>query len=390
MEVYKGPATGRCDNESLVGFLNYVFGMNETGMNFYRLLPKLYKPEYHPEEYNYVVIEDGSLCAAAGAYPFGLNIAGETLKGAGIGNVAVHPMHRGKGYMIDCMKMALDEVVKNGADFAVLGGRRQRYSYFGFEPGGVVGEFSLSRHNMQHAFGEADSDTGYTVRELSAEDLDELDNIKALLDRRDYCPVRDNASYFDILSSWCSKIYTVADAAGKFAGYFIYGGDDGETAVMELDCTEPDRAEHVLRKCFETVGKDTVTVYMPEFNVTFYDLLSDIAEGVTLANTEHYSVYNYKKVINSTLKLKAGCARLCDGELSVEIDGFAGKEKLLISVRNGEPSVCEFDGKCDLKFNHRQAMGVFFGLLVPEKRMLPGFATGWFPLPLVTAGAENC
>lgn len=390
MEIYKGIARGKCDNESLVDFLNYVFGMNGDKASFYKLLPKLYKPEYHPEDYNYIAMEDGRLRASVGAYPFSLKISEEMLKGIGIGNVAVHPMHRSKGYMIDCMKLALDDAIKNGADFAALGGKRQRYSYFGFEPAGVCGAFNLYNHNLKHVYGSINADTGFTAKEVVATDTAELEKIKALSSSREYSPARDNANYYDIISSWNSRVYVVNDKAGEFAGYFIYGGDEGYFNVMEIDCIKKEYAEPVLRTCFETIGGESINLDIPELNKVFFDLLSDIAEGVTLSNTEHFCVYNYKKVMDGTLKLKASYTKLCDGEFSVEIDGIAGKEKLFIAVKNGKPSVSIFDGDCDLKLTHRQAMGAFFGLAVPEKKLIPPYATGWFPLPLNTFGVDNC
>ena len=137
MEIYRGLAAGHCGHEELIDFLNYVFGMNGADSGFYRLLPKLYKPENRPEDYNYVVLEDGKLRAAVGAYPIELEVAGHVLRGAGIGNVAVHPFHRRKGYMKDAMGQAMEAILQSGADFAALGGQRQRYSYFGFEPAGL-------------------------------------------------------------------------------------------------------------------------------------------------------------------------------------------------------------------------------------------------------------
>ena len=61
MEIYKGIGEGKVDNETLVDFLNYVFGMNGDDTSFYKLLPKLYKPEYHPEKNNFIATEDGSV-----------------------------------------------------------------------------------------------------------------------------------------------------------------------------------------------------------------------------------------------------------------------------------------------------------------------------------------
>ena len=60
MEIYKGIGTNHCDHEDLIDFLNYVFGMNGHDTGFYRLLPKLYRPHYRPEDYNFIVTEDGT------------------------------------------------------------------------------------------------------------------------------------------------------------------------------------------------------------------------------------------------------------------------------------------------------------------------------------------
>ena len=99
MQIYKGIGTDHCDHEDLIDFLNYVFGMNGFDSGFYRLLPKLYRPAFRPEDHNFIVTEDGKLRAAVGSYPIALSVAGHELSAAGIGNVAAHPFHRGKGYM---------------------------------------------------------------------------------------------------------------------------------------------------------------------------------------------------------------------------------------------------------------------------------------------------
>lgn len=99
MQIYKGIGTDHCDHEDLIDFLNYVFGMNGFDSGFYRLLPKLYRPAFRPEDHNFIVTEDGKLRAAVGSYPIALSVAGHELSAAGIGNVAAHPFHRGKGWL---------------------------------------------------------------------------------------------------------------------------------------------------------------------------------------------------------------------------------------------------------------------------------------------------
>ena len=57
MQIYKGIGTDHCDHEDLIDFLNYVFGMNGFDSGFYRLLPKLYRPAFRPEDHNFIVTE---------------------------------------------------------------------------------------------------------------------------------------------------------------------------------------------------------------------------------------------------------------------------------------------------------------------------------------------
>ena len=97
-EIYKGRGNSAM-REDYIDFINYVFGFNGTKDDFVKLLPKLYKPEYLPCENNYVVTEDGKLKAAIGVYPRELDVMGTKLKFHGVGNVAVHPYSRSKGYM---------------------------------------------------------------------------------------------------------------------------------------------------------------------------------------------------------------------------------------------------------------------------------------------------
>ena len=92
--------------EELLEMLNLTFDFstnNEDDTNFLNLLPKLYKKQYKPAENNIILDVDGDMRAAVGLYYNTLTVGDEKLKVGGIGNVAVHPAHRGKGYMQFCM-----------------------------------------------------------------------------------------------------------------------------------------------------------------------------------------------------------------------------------------------------------------------------------------------
>ena len=384
MQIYKGIGTDHCDHEDLIDFLNYVFGMNGFDSGFYRLLPKLYRPAFRPEDHNFIVTEDGKLRAAVGSYPIALSVAGHELSAAGIGNVAAHPFRRGKGYMKDCMNMAMRDAVEQGLDFAVLGGRRQRYSYFGFEPAGLCAKFTLEDHNLRHAWGYKGEPFGYKAERVSPDDADALSAIDSLTRRQPSHPLRPADKLYDTLNNWESKVCKVLSPDGAFAGYFLATG-----SVSEIDCVSPDHAGGVIAACFAFMGKPALDFFIPPYSRTMLDALSDLSEGMVLTVTENYCVLNYERVARACLELKSQLVPLCDGELFLDIDGFAGKESLRVSVSGGKPSVEKAEPGKGISLSHRKAMELLFGPFSQERYALPAFAQNWFPLPLFVPEVDN-
>ena len=383
MEIYKGIAAGHCGHEELIDFLNYVFGMNGAESGFYRLLPKLYKPEYRPEDYNYIVLEEGRLRAAVGAYPIEMEVAGQILHGAGIGNVAVHPFHRRKGYMKDAMGLAMDAILTSGADFAALGGQRQRYSYFGFEPAGLHGTFSLNASNMRHALPGAGQ--GYAAREIHPEDADALAAIREIVERQPSHPVRPPEKLYDVLNNWESRVCAVEGPDGRIAGYFL-AKDDG---VVEIDCAAPAHAPGVLCACYAFLGRGEIRLHVPFHARAMFRLLADVAESLSIETSECYNVLCYERVLRACLALKAQSAPLQDGALTFAIEGYAGPERLRVAVSGGKVEVEPAQEGEALPLTHRQAMNLFFGPWSEERLRLPAFAAGWFPLSLFVPEVDN-
>lgn len=384
MEIYRGLAAGHCGHEELIDFLNYVFGMNGADSGFYRLLPKLYKPENRPEDYNYVVLEDGKLRAAVGAYPIELEVAGHVLRGAGIGNVAVHPFHRRKGYMKDAMGQAMEAILQSGADFAALGGQRQRYSYFGFEPAGLCGTFSLNSANLRHALPGAGE--GYAARKIGPEDAAALEAIRAMTERQASHPLRPQEKLYDVLNTWESQVCVVDGPQGGIAGYFL--AKDGND-VPEIDCAAPEHAAGVLCACYAFLQQERLSLHVPFHAQAMFDLLGDVAERASIESTECYNVLCYERVLRACLELKAQRVPLADGAITFAIQGYAGPERLRVAVSGGKPEVAPAAEGEALILTHRQAMNLFFGPWSPERLCLPAFAAGWFPLSLFVPEVDN-
>ena len=89
------------------------------------------------------------------------------------------------------------------------------------------------------------------------------------------------------------------------------------------------------------------------------------------------------------MKLKATYEMLPDGELVLLIHGRGGDERLLLSVKDGVPSVETTENRApDLTLEHIEAMNLLFAPYAPARLTLPSFAKVWFPLPLYVYSSD--
>ncbi len=380
-----------------VDFSNYVFGFNGDSKNFVKLLPKVFKPEYEPVKSSYVTLIDGRLKASIGAFDHEITVAGELLRCRGIGNVAVHPFARSKGYMRKLMEMAIDDMVSDRIDLSILGGRRQRYNYFSYEKTGEALRFVLNADNMRHCFG-ADRSARHTVDivSISPGDLDVLSKIARLLAGRDYAPIRPEEKLYDILTSWESVPYALFKGE-RFAGYLIYKADE----ISEIMLSDQADFEDAIISFYDKRKLKNLSIVLPPFEPELIGRLYRISEGYTIGSSKSFSVLNFRRVTEAFLKLKLKYETLPDGELRLKIHGRAGEENIVIRVRGGVGSVSEVGtepfggtgpsdgigpsdgvGVCCLELGHIDAMNLLFSPYCPGRSALPAAARLWLPLPL--------
>ena len=375
--LYKGRGTPEMYDD-LMDFMNYVFGFNGNEKDFKKLLPKLYKPEYDPCYSNYVVTENGKLKAAIGAFDSDLSVDGEILKSRGIGNVAVHPYSRSKGYMKDCMRLALRDMIEDGVDFSILGGQRQRYQHFGFEHAGQQISVGVDRGNLRRAFENVPL-TPLEFRDVNADDADLLDRIHALHAAKPVHTVRPRASFYDIACSWRSSLTAIL-RDGDFRGYFIGG-------LGELTLADPEDTVDVVRNYVAQRGD--VHLSFPVWETDLLARITRFGGGISFDHCEMFNILNYPHVIAALLRFKAKREELGDGELSLFIRGFAGDVSVRIAVKNNEVSVEEVASDCALALGHREAISFLCGLWAPHRLALSPAVRSWFPLPLFVDGADH-
>lgn len=360
-------------HEDYIDFINYVFGFNGTENDFVKELPKLYKKEYSPACNAYVAAENGKLKAAVGVFPSEIRVSGMTLKNVGVGNVAVHPYSRSKGYMKKLMHMAVEDMIKEQVDFSALGGLRQRYNYYSYEKAGVAYSFHVNKTNLRHAFG--DTEAPFEVVEVKENDTASLDVIALLLASQKYYPVRKRSELNDILRTWRATPYLIRDKE-RTVGYFLRK----DSVIHEILTVRNADFTDAVRTVVSFCGSADFT--LPEFMPDYVEVLEKLAENTEIRAGEMFSVFCYRRVIQAFLKLKTSYTKLCDGELPVLIHGRAGEEALMIRVADGEAYVETTEETPLLELSHLEAMRFFFAPVCVKRNQLPEFAANWFPVPL--------
>jgi len=369
LKIYKGLGTADM-REDLIDFLNYTFGYNGFDSGFLQNYPKLYNPEYNPCEHNYVVTENNKLKAAVGVYPRTLSVLGTEISLYGIGNVGVHPCSRSKGYMKDLMDMAIQDMIREGADMSDLGGLRQRYQYFSYEVAGIRHWFHFDNTSMRHCF----RDVPFKALQFVAVDKNSpiLPQIIDLYNNNPFHVIRSDDQFFDIVSTGRRTLHAIFDGE-RFVGYFL-------SELSELRLVSLDDFNDVMRNYVAAYGKARLA--LPAHETEWIDACYKICHSFDMHNDQNYTIFHYKKVIESFMKLKASRLPLFDGTLTLQIHGICGTETLTIRVCEGNPSVDFTNKKPDIILEHTEAVSFLFGLSSPA-RQKHALAAAWFPLPLM-------
>lgn len=369
--------------DEFIDFVNYVFHMNGKDNDFYRALPKLYKKEYHPCEANYMTLENGRIVAAVGSFPGKLSVCGTTLSYYGIGNVAVNPYCRSKGYMTKLMDQAVEDMLKEDVDFTVLTGRRNRYSYFSYEVVGRKYSLWMDERNIKHSKYAEDS-LDFEFKRVSEQDSEVLRRIARLQEKQPLHYIRDNDKIYDILMTWQPVIYEIIDNE-DFAGYLVLYDNN---TVKEIYLEQPLKLREAVAAFVTKVKKNGVTFELPGFQRTYIDALAELAENVSIQVCENFSVFHYQRVVDAFLNLKALTDTLPDGEVTLLIHGKRTKEKIHIEVKKGVIRVTQTDQLADYEFTHSQAMEFLFHNYSSLRNQSALFLQSWFPLPIYIYPAD--
>lgn len=381
---------GRCPEsktQELIDMLDTVFFTGDpNNQKFMTLLPKLYKDKYSPAYNNVVVMEGEEIKGAVGCYPLNAVAAGRKLRILGIGNVAVTEDCRGKGYMKDTMKMALDIMKEENFDYSLLGGQRQRYAFFGYEPIGLEYRFLIDKGNIRRILGKEEK-SRFTAREITENDADIIRKIKALHEKLPFFVERNEEDYIDILHSW-NNIPYAAFEGDEFKGYFTLEKHGGKY-LHEIRAVEISDMLDLIMCAMETGNLEGVAINLPAFDTEYCDFMERNCGGYSIGTPEMINIFNFRNYIDAFLALKAQRMNLASGTLKILIHGMKCDEFLAVTVDGKTVTVTDSEGEADIELSHRDAIVFVSGLYSKERLNLPAFAQSWFPLDFFSYSLDN-
>lgn len=288
------------EKDEIVEFIDYVFSKAHRPHDFASLLPKLYGVNGDGAAHHFVVREEGKLAATVLAYPVPIRIGAKTLMTLGVGSVSTHPRARGRGYMRLLMDAVDARAKETGAAFAVLGGQRQRYQYFGFDHGGYQLHGELTPDNARHALGT-----------LSTADLDAVPMTQAhvpqavaLLERQACFCARSREACLDILRSWNNEPFALL-RGGAPIGFGSLRRNASSCHIAEL--LLEDEADFAAAMKLLSARYGALTVCAAPWEKQRARWLASVCEEVAVQSNHMFKLYQKEA-------LEAACARL-DGFL---------------------------------------------------------------------------
>ncbi len=366
------------DFEDIIAFGNYVFNLD-----FKELLPKLYSGKVDTSFNHFMAKENNEIKGVVGSFPLEMKVMNETLKVKGIGTVSVHPQSRDKGYMMQLMKNAINEMKEESIDFAILGGQRQRYEYFGFTPTGSQIIFEVNNANLYHKKIRVNDNISLKSFEDISED--ESNSIYTLYNQQIVYGVRSLESFADICKSWNNNAWGIYNE-GIIIGYIVLSKTHDN--VEEVCLEDYGVLGNVFASIINMFHKDRLYVGIAPHRQQLITYLLDICEKYKVESNTCVNIFNYKNFIKAFLTLKNSYEVLEKGELKIEIvDG----EKFIIKVGDNI-TVEATEYLPDIKIAHLDAIKFLCDPLRIFSNDIPEInrcIKSWFPLPFNFPTVDN-
>lgn len=345
------------DMKELMELLNDTFGTKYgRPMHFDLEQPKMWIEDDLHMERHIAVFEGGKMAAVVGIYPLPAVIGGEKFLFCTTGNVATLPAYEGKGYFSKLFPLAIEEAKRIGAVACRLGGARQRYARYGFEPCGPAYEFRITEHNAKHTGAGKD----ITLEEILRADEKTLAYCHALMQKKTFYVERSTEEgYRDMYLALCSKeaVPYLVKKNGLPIGYVAAKNNFAEILEFSFEQEEEILAAAAAAACKSKSGMTSVCV--PPTMPKAIAALRRAAQEVTMCHPSRFNVLAYERLVNRLLKVKETLCPLPECDLVLQIENG---ERLHLHTGAGG-AYCKATEKApDLTLPHLEAQCLLFGL----------------------------
>lgn len=371
------------DFDEAMDLLDLVFSKAHMPHDFASLLPVIYRPTDEHMRCNFAACEGGKIRGIVGMFPAEMKVGNTVLKLGGIGGVSAHPKDKGKGWMKALMGAAIEEMENTEVDISWLAGLRQRYQYFGYEKTGFMMEYTVSKTNLRHMFGN-DQNTGLRLVKMEKTDSAYIEKAKGLHDRQPVACVRSLEDFWLFLVSVYTTPWVALDEADEVVGYFVVDREQG--CFTEIFAENDEILLNMIRTWLYQREAEYVKVMLAPWQEKAAREIGKLAESFGMRSSGSFRIFNWEKVVGSFLKVKSEREALVSGNIKVGIKEYGTLE---ISVENGTVTCTKTDADADVVFDEFTACRVIFGYcpmqyiadveIAAEKKAL---MNAWFPLPL--------
>ncbi|MDD5603529.1 MAG: GNAT family N-acetyltransferase, partial [Eubacteriales bacterium] len=378
------------DYDEALGLLNLSFhGNGSTRPSFEISLPKMWKrDDIHMGRHLACRAEDGKLCSIVGIYPLKTRIGRHSFMFYTVGNVATHPDYRNMGHMKCLMSAAIKELDRLAADAARLGGLRQRYERYGFEPAGTKYTYQLTKRNIL-------SLSNYLPRRLSfvpisPDSLEYLTKAQEMFNKQVFFVERESPEDFYLTTkAWLMAPWAALDENEKMTGYIV--ASENRNMLAEIFADNADDFITILFSWVIQNNLDSVRLDLAPWDRQYCRLLGQICESVSVSAASSFCIKNWAGIINALIEMKSRMDDLPDGSFVLGIEGYGS---IIMQVRGNKGSCSRTDREAELTLGPLDATRLLLGHMPPwtvidlsttDKGTL---LNSWLPVPFSWNGQD--
>ena len=378
------------DYDELLDMLNSVFA-NKYGraMDFLAEQPRMW---VRSDEFmsKHIGIFDGErLAAVVGIYPLPTKIGDTSLLFATTGNVATRPEYEGRGSFTKIFTEIMAEADRMGVAVSRLGGGRQRYGRYGFEPAGTAYRFGITKETRVRFFGDAGADIEFC--EIDADDGEALEFCRRLRHERKIHVTRASGDVYAYLTTKHSTPY-IAMRGGRPIGYLsaynsnqFVGRSLNGVHISEI-CADRGVMISDIVCAWQRRVNANIDFALPPYMSEEVMLFCAAAQSVDISSPSHFRVRDFLGLSDALMKLKASYARLAKGECVVGIKDY-GSLKLFVREDGAGAEMTE--DAADITVGRSVATRLLFGQTPVDAVVdAPDLLKLWLPLPLAWDGLD--